>query len=299
MEKEWIKLYVKMFEHEKMKIINSMPDNNLITYIWIRLLIHAGRTNDDGKIYVSKSVPYNIKTLSIIFERSKSEIKSALDILRELSMITIDEDNIIKIKNWCRYQDPKAVDKKREQSKVRMRNKRERDKDKNDDECYADVTLEENDVLQNVTLSNKRKNKEKEEEEDINKKERRKKKVVSLKGKKDEEVNQEAIKILKHYETIIGKTGVFKFESIALAVSKHGVDRVKQAFDRAIAAGKINMMYVNGILRNWAREGYPKEGEVEDGNRGADADGGKFKDIKPPEPKVYTEGGEEMLKDLV
>ena len=71
------------------------------------------------------------------------------------------------------------------------------------------------------------------------------------------------------------------------------------AFDKAIEAGKITMRYVNGILRNWAREGYPKEGEVEDGNRGANADGGKFKDIKPPEPKVYKEDGEEKLKGLI
>lgn len=304
---EWIKVSTAMFEHEKMQIINSMPENDLIIYVWIGLLLHAGKTNDDGKVYISKNVPYSIETLSIIFARSKEDIECALNTLRDLNMIIIDDKSIIKIKNWTKYQCSKAAEKNREQSKIRMRNKRKRDKEKTDeifmegdDECYADVTEEDVNEFENVT-PNKReiKNKEKDKDKDIYKKERRKSKVVSLQERKGEEVNEEAVEILNHYESIIGKTGVFKFEPIVLAISQHGADNVRMAFDKAIEAGKITMRYVNGILRNWAREGYPKEGEVEDGNRGANADGGKFKDIKPPEPKVYKEDGGEKLKGLI
>lgn len=302
---EWIKVNTDMFEHEKMLIINAMPENDLIIYVWIRLLLHAGKTNDEGRVYISKTVPYTPETLSIIFARSKEEIEFALNILRDLNMIVVDDSNIIKVKNWMKYQRAKVAERNREQSKIRMRNKRKRDKEKtdevvteDDEGCYADVTLEEINESENVTLY-KREIKNKEEDKDIYKKERRKSKVVSLESKKGEDVSQEAVEILNHYESIIGKTGIFKFESVVLAISKHGADNVRMAFDKAIEAGRITMMYVNGILRNWAREGYPREGEVEDGNRGATADGGKFKDVKPPEPKVYTEDGGDKLQGLI
>ena len=32
---------------------------------------------------------------------------------------------------------------------------------------------------------------------------------------------------------------------------------MKQAIDKAIECGKVNMAYINGILKNWKREGYP------------------------------------------
>ena len=114
-----------------------------------------------------------------------------------------------------------------------------------------------------------------------------------------EEVNEAAVKLLNHYESITGKPGIFKFESIVLAISKYGADNVRMAIDKSIEADKITMRYVNGILRNWAKEGYPKESEFVNGNSGLASNGGKFENIKPPEPKVLTEEERKNLKDLI
>ncbi|WP_163195406.1 DnaD domain protein [Clostridium thermarum] len=49
--------------------------------------------------------------------------------------------------------------------------------------------------------------------------------------------------------------------AIKQAVEVHGYDNVKRAIDKAVEKGKLSMSYVNGILKTWAREGYPREGE--------------------------------------
>lgn len=328
MEMEWIKVNVRMFEDEKLQIINSMPERDVISYVWIRLLLLAGKTNDDGKVYISKKIPYTVQTLSIIIGRSTSVVDVSLEILSKLNMIVIDDNNVIKIKTWNKYQNFKNLEKNREQSKVRMRNKRKRDKEKeieafgkDDDECYIDVaedeqnslesenkcyanvTKEKNNNVTDVTLKNKKKkeNKEKEEEldKDINKKEREKSNVVSLEERKMEEVNEAAVRILNHYESLTGKPGIFKFESIVLAISKYGADNVKMAIDKSIEAGKLTMRYVNGILRNWAKEGYPKEGGPMDGDSGLASDGGKFKGIEPQKPRELTEEERKNSKELI
>ena len=114
-----------------------------------------------------------------------------------------------------------------------------------------------------------------------------------------EEVNEAAVKLLNHYESITGKPGIFKFESIVLAISKYGADNVRMAIDKSIEAGKITMRYVNGILRNWRKDGYPEEGGSAVGDSRHGSDGGKFKDVKPPKPKQITEEEQRSAKELI
>ena len=47
--------------------------------------------------------------------------------------------------------------------------------------------------------------------------------------------------------------------SIKSAVSIYGGENVKLAIDRALEVNKPRMNYVNGILKNWKVEGYPKD----------------------------------------
>lgn len=54
MDLKWIKISLDIFYDEKMKLIEAMPENDTINYIWIRLLIQAGRTNAGGLIFYQK-----------------------------------------------------------------------------------------------------------------------------------------------------------------------------------------------------------------------------------------------------
>lgn len=64
-EIKWIKLTVNMFDDEKIRLIQAMPEADAIIVIWVRLLTLAGKTNNDGQIYVSQNMPYNEEMLRL------------------------------------------------------------------------------------------------------------------------------------------------------------------------------------------------------------------------------------------
>ncbi len=108
-------------------------------------------------------------------------------------------------------------------------------------------------------------------------------------------VNSKAIEILMHYEQLTGIPGIFNHGSIALAIDMHGEKFVKMAINKAIEVKKLDMTYINGILKNWRREGYPKD-EVEVKKNGQGGFGrnssenkNEFAGFKPKEPRKLTE----------
>lgn len=102
-------------------------------------------------------------------------------------------------------------------------------------------------------------------------------------------------KITKHYESITGKVGGLDYGKLRLAISIHGEEYVRVAIDKAIESGKSDFNYINGILKNWKREGYPKEEErvKENGgkcnSKGNSPDKNEFAGFKPKKPKQLTE----------
>ena len=106
-----------------------------------------------------------------------------------------------------------------------------------------------------------------------------------------------AIKLLHHYEQVTGIMGGLDIGSLRLAISTHGEENVRKAIDEAIETGKTkgNMRYINGILRNWRKEGYPEDdvGGINNGakgnGKGRRADSKQFKEIKPKKCRELTE----------
>lgn len=121
------------------------------------------------------------------------------------------------------------------------------------------------------------------------------------KVKSEEECNSilstAAIKLLQHYEQVTGIIGGLDIGSLRLAISTHGEENVRKAIDEAIETGKTkgNMRYINGILRNWRKEGYPEDdvGGINNGaksnGKGSRADSKQFKGIKPKKCRELTE----------
>lgn len=119
----------------------------------------------------------------------------------------------------------------------------------------------------NVTVTDKikrekeKKNKKKNKNSIIDReKESNNSQSVSQDEKEDN--NLIATELLNHYKKIIGNTGEFSVAAINLAISIHGKDYVKMAIDKSIEVNKPNMTYINGILKNWKREGYPSEESI-------------------------------------
>lgn len=142
MSVKWIKLSTQMFEDEKIRLIESMPEADTILIIWVKLLAQAGRTNASGYIYLSENIPYTDEMLATIFNRPINTVRLALKTLQDFNMIEITDDNIICISNWEKHQNIAGLEKIREQTRKRVAKHRELKK------------LESNDVTQNVTLRN-------------------------------------------------------------------------------------------------------------------------------------------------
>lgn len=289
-EIKWIKVSTEIFDDEKMKIIDSMSDRDSVFYIWIRLLVQAGKTNDNGLIYLNENISFSEEMFSTIFNRSISTIRQAFDVLSKYKMIEILDDKKIRIINWEKHQNVMGMEKVREQSKIRMRKKRERDKKKQEDgtidksnssvtECNSYVTSTDSDVT--VIDKNKRENKSKDLESDID---------INIDRDNIYEINAEALKILSYYERVTGVVGIFNISSLKLLLAQHDSRYVRMAIDKALQVGKGNMKYINGILRNWKSEGYPKvECEVNGKERDMLPTSIKSEEFKPQEPRRVNE----------
>lgn len=126
---EWIKLATCMCEDEKMRLIDAMDNiRDPAYYVWIRLLLQAGKVNDNGLIYLKEDVPYTNEMLSIIFNRPLSIIEKVLKIFEDFKMIEIYENNIIRITNWEKHQNIEGMKRVREKTRGRVKDFREKKK---------------------------------------------------------------------------------------------------------------------------------------------------------------------------
>lgn len=125
-EVKWIKLSTQMFEDEKIKLIEQMPEADTILIIWVKLLSQAGKTNASGYIYLSKNIPYTDEMLATIFNRPLPIVRMALQTFQRFGMIEIDEHNFISISNWEKHQNVEGMDRVRKLNAERNKRYRER-----------------------------------------------------------------------------------------------------------------------------------------------------------------------------
>ncbi|PFD35088.1 replication protein [Bacillus cereus] len=127
-EVKWIKLSTSMFEDEKIRLIESMPEADTLLIIWIRLLAQAGKTNASGYIFLSENIPYSDEMLATIFNRPLATVRLALQTFQQFGMIEVTDDQYICISNWDKHQNVDGLEKIREQNRLRKQKQREKEK---------------------------------------------------------------------------------------------------------------------------------------------------------------------------
>ncbi|MHC2450296.1 putative phage replisome organizer/uncharacterized phage protein (TIGR02220 family) [Bacillus altitudinis] len=125
-EVKWVKLSTQMFDDEKIKLIEQMPESDTLLIIWVKLLAQAGKTNASGYIYLSENVPFTDEMLAHIFSRPLGIVRMALDTFRKFGMIEINDHNYISICNWEKHQNLDALEKIREQNRKRVSKHRDK-----------------------------------------------------------------------------------------------------------------------------------------------------------------------------
>ncbi|MGG5316426.1 phage replisome organizer N-terminal domain-containing protein [Enterococcus sp. AZ072] len=127
-EISWIKLKTTMFDDEKIRLIQAVPEADAILVIWIRLLVLAGKTNDEGLIYIQRNMPYTEEMLSTLFGKPVNTVRLALTTLGNFNMIDLNGDGSIAITNWEKHQNIEGMEKVREQNRLRKQKQREKKK---------------------------------------------------------------------------------------------------------------------------------------------------------------------------
>ena len=120
-EVKWIKLLTGMFDDEKIKLIENIPEADMILIIWIKLLTLAGKKNVNGYIFLTENIPYTDEMLATIFNRPLNTIRLALETFKKFGMISLDENEIMYITNWEKHQNIEGLEKIREQNRLRQR----------------------------------------------------------------------------------------------------------------------------------------------------------------------------------
>ncbi len=126
-----------------------------------------------------------------------------------------------------------------------------------------------------------------------------------LTSSENEDTNyQESAKLLAYYENLTGILGGLNIGFLKVAIDTHGYKNVKMAINKALEVNKANMTYINGILKNWRREGYPKEemevkknGVRSTGKNNNAEDKNEFAGFKPKEPRKLTEAERKKIEE--
>ncbi|MFJ7951563.1 phage replisome organizer N-terminal domain-containing protein [Lysinibacillus sp. NPDC096418] len=124
----WIKIKTDMFDNEKIKLIERMPEGDMILIIWIKLLTYAGKANYGGYILLSDQIPMNIEEMAIIFNRPAEKVRYAIQVLEKYRMLEVNEQEVVLISNWEKHQNIDGMEKIREQNRLRKQKQREKTK---------------------------------------------------------------------------------------------------------------------------------------------------------------------------
>ena len=246
---KWIKLNVDMFDDEKIKLIQAMPEGDSLLLIWIKLILLAGKTNESGYIYINENMPYTEEMLSIIMNKPLPIIRLAIETFTSLRMIESDEKGIYLV-NFDKHQSLEKMEKIREQTRLRVAKHREKIK-----LCNA--------VTENVTQCNAT---DKDIDKDIE---------IDIDNKK--EINKEKSSCRfaeRQWQRVLNGTEIQAFNDFD---DMYGVEAVIEAIKISCMNNKCTANYVKGILTKkdkkpgWMDKSITKEiasdeeqGELED-----------------------------------
>jgi predicted phage replisome organizer len=216
-----------MFEDEKIRLIESLPEADTILIIWVKLLAQAGKTNASGYIYLSENIPFTDEMLSTIFNRPIGTVRLALKTFEQFGMIEISDNHFISISNWEKHQNIDGMEKIKAQTRNRVAKHREKQKQ------IGDV------VTGNVTVTQSN--------------------ATDIDIDKDKEIDKEinTNNIITFWDLNgFGLNNLNSKEKL-LKYLDEGLDVpvILKALEIAVDMNKVSYSYVEKILNNWISRG--------------------------------------------
>ena len=92
----WLKLNKDFFKRHDITILESVENGKEILLLYMKLLCES--LDHNGKLRFSKNIPYDEKMLASVTKTDVEIVKQALEIFKELNMISIQKDGTILMK---------------------------------------------------------------------------------------------------------------------------------------------------------------------------------------------------------
>ena len=231
-EIKWIKITTDIFDDEKIRLIDALPDHDAILVIWFKILALAGKHNRNGLLMMSDKVHYTDEMLATIFQRPLNSVRMALGIFEQFGMIEII-DGVITLPNWEKHQNIDGMEKIKEQTRNRVARHREKQKNLALGNVTCNVTVTDGNALEEVEGDK-----------------------TKIKNRLDKDKNITTTSsnenILELFQSEFRRLlSGFEIEEINHLLKENDVELVKEALKTAINLGKPNIKYIGGILRNW------------------------------------------------
>ena len=249
---KWIKITTTIFDDDKMKLIDNMPDRDTIITLWFKLLVLSGRCNDNGMVYLVPSIPYTDMELAKLWNRPAKIVTKCLDLFTRYKMIERNDKGIY-VCNWYKHQNIDALDKLRQRNRNNQKKYREAIKTKKPltvEVSYGNESIEPivntvTDVVQSVTPEVK--------DTVVNE-------VVNIDHDKQDKAIGEVFIL---YEDNIGMVTPIIAEQIKEAVTQYSVNWIKKAIDKAVKNNVRKWVYVAKVLENWKVKGIMEDNTMQ------------------------------------
>ena len=126
-EVKWIKIVPDVFDDDKIKLIETMPEGDSIIVIWFKLLCLAGKQNRDGFLLLNDKIAYTDEMLSTVFRRPLNTVRLALSTFEQFDMIEII-NGAVYVTKWEKHQSVDKMAELREYNRLAQQKSRAKKK---------------------------------------------------------------------------------------------------------------------------------------------------------------------------
>lgn len=247
MGRPWIKLSTGIFDDEKIKLIELLPEGDSLLIIWLKLLCFAGKTDNDGVFRLTEKIPYNEEMLAGIFGRKLTTVRTALKVFQDYGMLEII-DGAYALSNWVKYQNESdAISKSKEKNRIRQKKWYDKHKKPLLEATSQKPNVRSNDS--NVSLTPTEEEVEVEEDKDIY--------SSSCSSTKQQKVKDGHSAVSDFYIHNVRPTpSEYELNCLLDLADEYSDKWTIEALKETIKGGGRGLRYTEKILERWKAEGY-------------------------------------------
>lgn len=247
MGRPWIKLSTGIFDDEKIKLIELLPEGDSLLIIWLKLLCFAGKTDNDGVFRLTEKIPYNEEMLAGIFGRKLTTVRTALKVFQDYGMLEII-DGAYALSNWVKYQNESdALSKSKEKNRIRQKKWYDKHKKPLLEATSQKPNVRSNDY--NVSPTPTEEEVEVEEDKDIY--------SSSCSSTKQQKVKDGHSAVSDFYIHNVRLTpSEYELNCLLDLADEYGDEWTIEALKETIKGGGRGLRYTEKILERWKVEGF-------------------------------------------